>query len=387
MSLYRRGGVWWLDVYVGKGRRRIRRSTGTTEEVRARIIEQSVVAVNRNIISRQRAARIIDDLFPRRERSLPLAEASEFYEACARGDGLEMTGRSLRHRLNMLSKFVTWARGNSCATSVEEVDAQLAFEFVKTLGRGLTAKTKNTYIGDLCAAWKLFMRHGKANANPWPIVRMPRNRREEASGRAFSRDEIHRLLAAADTVGRDWPTTIMIGLYTGLRLGDATTLRWSDVDLDGGVICLRPAKTRKHDITVRIPIHPVLARWLEDHRNESEHVTPARVGRIGRSRFYDGDRTFAQLLSDAGIMNRDIHEKLSFHCFRHTFVSCLAKAGVAPDVRMRLAGHTSAENHAIYTHDDVSTTTAINSLPDISYTPQSQQSDRDTKPTKVDRPE
>ena len=46
-------------------------------------------------------------------------------------------------------------------------------------------------------------------------------------------------------------------------------------------------------------------------------------------------------------------------------VSRLAKAGVAPDVRMRLAGHTSAENHAIYTHDDVSARAAINTLPDI----------------------
>ena len=366
MSLYRRGGVWWLDVYVGKGRRRIRRSTGTSDKIRARIIEQSVVAVNRNIISRQRAAMIIDGLLPPQEQGLRLSEASAYYEVCAAGDGLEMTRSSMKHRLRMLSKFALWARDCSRAALVEEVDAPLAFEFVKSLGSGLTSKTKNTYIGDLCSAWKLFMRHGKAHANPWPIVRVPRNRSEEASGRAFSRDEIRRLLSAACDVGRDWPTAMMIGLYTGLRLGDATAIKWSDVDLDGGFISVRPAKTRKHGITVRIPIHPALARWLGEHRNESEYVTPARVGRIGRSRFTDGDRTFAQLLSDAGIEKRDAREKLSFHCFRHTFVSRLAKAGVAPDVRMRLAGHTSAENHAIYTHDDVSATAAINTLPDIS---------------------
>ena len=87
------------------------------------------------------------------------------------------------------------------------------------------------------------------------------------------------------------------------------------------------------------------------------------MGRIGRSKFFDGDKTFSQLLKDAKITKGSNKEKLSFHCFRHTFVSRLAEAGVAQDVRMRLVGHTSMQNHQIYTHDDISARTAIDVLP------------------------
>lgn len=51
-----------MDVYVGEGRRRVRKSTGTSDKIRAKIIEQSVIAVNRNITSRQRAMLIIDNV-------------------------------------------------------------------------------------------------------------------------------------------------------------------------------------------------------------------------------------------------------------------------------------------------------------------------------------
>ena len=243
------------------------------------------------------------------------------------------------------------------------MDATVAYEFAKSLGERRKAKTRNAYISDLGTAWKLFMRHDKATQNPWPIVRVPRNREEESSGRAFTQDEINRLMIAGGRIGRDWQTAMMIGLYTGLRLGDATSLKWSDIDFGRLTISCRPSKTRKHGIVVTIPLHRTLATWLQSHRNDSEYITPRRIGRAGVARFSDGDKTFSQLLMDARIKKANAKEKLSFHCFRHTFVSRLAQAGVAQDVRMRLAGHTSVQNHAIYTHDDESARAAIDALP------------------------
>ena len=128
---------------------------------------------------------------------------------------------------------------------------------------------------------------------------------------------------------------------------------------------------------VRIPLHATLAAWLRAHRNNAKYVTPARIGRVGRTKFSDGDRPFCQLLADAGITKRSDREKLSFHCLRHTFVSRLAEAGVAQDVRMRLVGHASAANHAIYTHDEVGAKAAIDALPVFPYT---------VKPQEIARP-
>lgn len=363
MSLYKRGGYWWIDVYIGAGRRRVRKSTGTADKTRAKIIEQSVIAANRNLTTRQRAITIIDNVLPQEERGLALVDMPAFYEECATGDGLTMTMNSFNHRINILSKFAMWAHDNTRAAYVEEVTATIAFQFVKALGGSLSAKTKNAYIGDLGTAWKMFLRHGKARENPWPVVRVQRNRDEEKTGRAFTQDEISRLLVVAGNVGHDWQTTIMIGLYTGLRQGDATRLKWADVDTKQKLLCVTPSKTSKRGITVRIPLHRTLAKWLENHRNESEYITPGRVGRVGRVGFKDGDKTFNELLTAAHITEQSDHDKLSFHCFRHTFITRLAEAGIAPDVRMRLAGHTAAQTHAIYTHDDMSARAAIDLLP------------------------
>lgn len=370
--MYRRGGVWWLDVYVGEGRRRVRKSTGTSDKVRAKIIEQSVVAVNRNITSRQRAMTIIDNVLPQHERSLALYEAPEYYRSCAIDEKATISPEGLQHRVCVLAKFAMWAHDNSRISYVEEVDATLAFAFAKALGNKIKSKTRNAYVGELGTAWKLFMRHDKAKDNPWPIAKVPRNRNEETTGRAFTEEEITRIMIAAGTVGHDWQTAIMIGLYTGLRLGDATSLKWSDIDFAHGIIAYTPSKTRKHGILVRIPLHPTLASWLSEHKNASAYITPSRIGHNRKVSSKDGDMTFCELLAAAKIEKASERDKLSFHCFRHTFVSRLAEAGVSPDVRMRLVGHTTTENHAIYTHDDVSARAAINALPAFSYTVKSQ---------------
>jgi site-specific recombinase XerD len=56
----------------------------------------------------------------------------------------------------------------------------------------------------------------------------------------------------------------------------------------------------------------------------------------------------------------------SFHCLRHSFVSRLANAGVASEVRQRLAGHASAESHKLYTHHEIETLRgAIAKLPSL----------------------
>ena len=359
-----------MDVYAGEGRKRVRKSTGTSDKVKARIIEQSVVATNKNITTRQRAIIIIDNVLSTEQKGLLLCESVEFYRSCSSDEGLSITKCSMTTRLSILLKLAMWAHDHTRISFVEEVDATIAFEFIKALKQSgtITANTINHYVGDLSVTWKLFMRHNKAKNNPWPLTRVQRNRDEETTGRAFTTDEVKRLLAAGRSVGRDWETVMLIGLYTGLRHGDASSLRWSEVDFTTGVIRHQPSKTRKHGIVVTIPLHPTLSKWLQGHRNDSEFVTPCRIGRVGPRKFNDGDKPFSMLMQEAKIEKTSNRDKLSFHCFRHTFISMLSRAGVSEDVRMRLAGHTSQTNHAIYTHDDISARSAILALPEISYT-------------------
>lgn len=359
-----------MDVYSGEGRKRVRKSTGTSDKVKARIIEQSVIAANKNITTRQRAIIIIDNVLSTERKGLLLCESMGFYRSCAEDESLNVSKAGIDQRINLLSKLAMWAHDNTRISFVEEVDATIAFAFVKSLKQNgrIKAKSINNYVGDLAVTWKMFMRHDKAKNNPWPLARIQRNRDEEKTGRAFTMDEVRRLMAAGREVGRDWETVMMIGLYTGMRHGDSSSLRWDEVNFAENVILHEPFKTRKHGIVVRIPLHPALSKWLMEHKNNSEFVTPQRIGRVGEDKFSDGDKAFSEILKMAKVEALSEREELSFHCFRHTFVSMLAQSGVSEDVRMRLAGHTSQANHAIYTHDDISSRNAIMSLPEVSYT-------------------
>jgi integrase len=44
---------------------------------------------------------------------------------------------------------------------------------------------------------------------------------------------------------------------------------------------------------------------------------------------------------------------LTFHSLRHSFSSTMANAGVAEEVRMKLAGHSTREVDAKYTHHEL----------------------------------
>ena len=58
--------------------------------------------------------------------------------------------------------------------------------------------------------------------------------------------------------------------------------------------------------------------------------------------------------------------KYTFHSLRHSFVSELANAGIAPDVRQMLAGHSDDRSHAIYTHTQLDTLrAAVKKLPSV----------------------
>jgi integrase len=61
-------------------------------------------------------------------------------------------------------------------------------------------------------------------------------------------------------------TLFAVGVYCGLRLGDAARLDWGCVDLVRRVVRVAPAKTarRANGMVVSIPLHPSLLAILSD---------------------------------------------------------------------------------------------------------------------------
>ena len=56
--------------------------------------------------------------------------------------------------------------------------------------------------------------------------------RGEAKRRAFTLDEVRRVLRQCDAAAREWRGLVLVGLYTGQRLEDVASMNWSQVRSD-----------------------------------------------------------------------------------------------------------------------------------------------------------
>lgn len=171
----------------------------------------------------------------------------------------------------------------------------------------------------------------------------------------FQPEDVARLLNVASP---DWQGAIRLGWFTGMALRDATNLRWAQIDLDAQMIS---HSRRKTGTPIKTPIHPDLLTWLIDLDAPDDPAAFLFPGLAGKSSAGRNGLSlqFNRLMALAGIECRTEaapgekgrkRRALGFHALRHSFVSAMANAGVAVEVRQALAGHASAEMNAVYSH-------------------------------------
>jgi integrase len=218
--------------------------------------------------------------------------------------------------------------------------------------RGLAAGTVKIYCEPIRAAVTRAWKRGHLTADVAAELELPK--RVAAEKDAFTLAELDRLLAAADA---EWRIVILASAYAGLRLGDATSLTWREVDLARGLIQLDQGKTGKG---VVIPIHPRLRAEIEPLAGDDPDapLTPGLIGRDSRGT-HGLSGQFKSIIQKAGIQveqrgtgKRKVSSK-STHSLRHTFVRRLMAAGVDESVRMKLAGHASKGAHRVYAQADL----------------------------------
>ena len=161
------------------------------------------------------------------------------------------------------------------------------------------------------------------------------------------KDEIQKILDIAKGETRD---LIVIGLHTGLRLGDACRLRWED--FDGETVRVRTAKTGAY---VQLPAASLL-RDLSAKRKKSGYVLPETAA------LYDRDnsavsRRVTTVFRSAGLQTVAKSDKwhrdrpdATFHSLRHTFVSRAIEAGIPIEFVKELVGHTTQTMTSHYSH-------------------------------------
>jgi integrase len=214
--------------------------------------------------------------------------------------------------------------------------------------------TCNDYLAIVRRAFTAARKQGLIAHNPAEAVERLRNE-SEGSRRPFTLEEIQALLRAAR--GGDWYGATLLALYTGMRLHDAANLRWESIDLDGRWISYRASKTRQR---IKVPMHDTLYRWLKRQIRgiNKAPLFPELTGRSTSSLSY----AFAKVMASAGVHGEIVHDRLGksgrlvsslgFHSLRHAYASLMANRGVAQELRMKLAGHSSVDAHQTYTHHE-----------------------------------
>ncbi|WP_291572568.1 tyrosine-type recombinase/integrase [Clostridium sp. UBA4548] len=133
--------------------------------------------------------------------------------------------------------------------------------------------------------------------------------------------------------------------YTGMRIGELTELKVSDVDFQGNVMHIRQGKGDKQRT---IPLHNELKKLLEEYINcwriniKSDYIFCTKTGRI--SQVYISSELKKTL------MLAKIDKPITPHSFRHTFASYLIRKGVNVVQVQKLLGHESLVTTGIYTH-------------------------------------
>jgi integrase len=361
---------YWYCAYTLPNGKRVFRSTKERDRKKAqdvcRTLERTSQKARAGELSQTRARKLFNDLLENAgQEPLSTETLDSFAKSYLSGKELSLKPGVFKLYRRVIAQFLGHL-GDKALTDVTATDVA-RFRDLRLKTQGVSAAT---FLLDLKVLRNLFglaRRQGLISHNPAETVQLPPVRHIER--KVFTSEEIGALLFCAPS--QEWQTLILTGYYLGARLTDAASLRWSDVDLDKGLIHYTQAKTNKE---VLVPIHAQLEAQLlaiAGSDNPGHHLCPSLSktpiqGRAGLS------SQFIKLMKMAGIDRCQVQaakrrfSRKSFHALRHSFASALANVGVSSDVRMKLTGHKSVDVHRQYTHLEIEVLrTAIAALPSL----------------------
>ena len=340
------------------------------------------------------------------EHRLPLADVWNAYVVSPNRN--DLAPATLNAKRVVWMHFAKWMEHNYLPVSdLAGVTAEMIAEYLALLRANLCGSSYNNRVCVLREIFRTLAHKAGLESDPWEGVRLRPD--DSHPRRELTMDELRRLLDAAKkskseveveqrnlpscasglqkektihctttTTNYDstneWHLLFLIGIYTGLRLGDCCRLNWSQVNIAAGVIQIVPAKTRRHhQRMVTIPIHPKLgAELLASQvkvKGEGEQwncstslsgpVLPEIAELYGRSRWrvsHELSRIFkaANIITSVRLEGRHRRTpEATFHSLRHTFVSFAANAGVPLHIVQSIVGHESTAMTRHYYHENI----------------------------------
>ena len=215
----------------------------------------------------------------------------------------------------------------------------------------------STVNGEVACLKSLFSeahRAGLIQVNPVKGIRLinPNNVRD----RILSSEETAHLFAAAEQADDFVRPLFHVLFHTGMRLGEALSLEWADIEFDHQRIVIRQSKSGEGR---KVPLRPLLAdeliRWKPKGRG-SRWVFPARY--VISESMQSIRKAWLRFVESAGVSD------LRPHDLRHNFTSVLQARGVSDSIIMSITGHKTHVMLHRYSHSaDASKQAAAELMP------------------------
>ena len=379
MSLELRRGVseWWYGTFKTNGRK-FTKNLGVKVQgvVPTSLREMGDIVFERSRAKAQAASEKFQEELKRRSSAEELVQTIHEIRTGARVSSIPLTEMGTRwsgvlrrrplsasyqkQKVACIDRFVRFVKKASPSLhEMAQVHAPLATSFCQAeMARGVAAKTYNHTLIHLRSVFHVLRKEAGIAENPFAVI--PLQDGETVFRKPFSVEELSLLEEKAKADPFIYPL-IVTGMCTAMRRGDCCTLLRSSVDLEGGFVTVKTAKTGE---TVQIPIFPLLRGVLEKalakpaprppfyvfpeleahYRINPDHLTD-RVRRVMKAAgFFNPKDNEAQPPSRGAVQQEREHglRKASlrdFHSLRVTWVTVALTAGVPLEIVQKVTGH------------------------------------------------
>lgn len=356
--------------------KKVFRSTGTEDEREARRIMEVWMDATRGKVNGEQARRVLAELLGEGGRRITVRAFAGDWLAGRKGEVAAGT-------FEFYKKAVSGWLAGSGAVADQPIDSLKAADLAAwrtEATRIYSTKTVNHHLRCVRMILKAAVEAGWFRTSPAAGLRHLKETGEEkaaAGRRPFTRTELDKVLAVASV---EWRAMVLLGLYTGQRLGDLARLRLSDLE-DGAVGI---AKTQKTGAKVWAPLPAVALAALAavpraKGAKASDPLLPGLYGDLmekGKGKANELSRQFTDVLVAAGLrepelwVNRKVlaarkaaelattgvvskkrkGNELVFHSLRHNTRTWLEESGAPVAVIDALMGQDARTGRRSYTH-------------------------------------
>jgi len=260
----------------------------------------------------------------------------------------QATAISYRNCITELAKFLK----NPAITRITPSDITRYQEFLAE--KGNSVRTIDNKISVIRALYNFAKKQGYTRAdNPAEDRGLLTKKQRSKGGYAiFEKEEIEALFRSQffkeqKKKDKDYTTAVILGLFTGCRIGEITSLKKDQFKLSPNGVNYITIRDSKTFAGIReVPIHPLVFNRIEEFINSKTDKIFKYIEKDGKGTGNAVGKKFARNIDSAGITR----EKLVFHSLRKFVNNELMKNKVSLEHRCQFIGHELDNvNVSIYT--------------------------------------